>query len=328
MPLTEGKIPGLNGHNFFRPPDNSWLMKKYIFFILYLLGLGGWFLPAQVPTQSNISIDSVSLRPNLNIEIYLSVGGQLYDSPSVKQYRITESYSSKTYALKPLGIRQKEGKLILTVSSSNPSFRGRTRLIRIGLVSNPDIWSEISLQEGTPVHPIETAPHSSLITILNGVILLLLLLLGLSELIPAYRIFKFKQAYVKPYAKVRAHRKMEETPNMKIHKHVEEDPFTKATLQDDDQVVDKCQHLHLWGSWKNNGYSCSYYPNCKADLGANCQSEHRDMGIGKFFFQEGVFKKLNWLWFGCLGGWLAWCIWAALDWSCGYKLERPFWIRR
>lgn len=125
---------------------------------------------------------------------------------------------------------------------------------------------------------------------LLGLLLLSLLLLGLSELMPLYRSWKFKKEYVMPYASIQK--------EGEVIRH----PITGKPLRPNEEVVVMCGRTDCnspLSVWKKNSYTCRHYPNCKGNV---------TIGTQQFFTQVGGFKKLNWLWFGTLGGLLAWAI--------------------
>jgi hypothetical protein len=146
----------------------------------------------------------------------------------------------------------------------------------------------------TPV-PLVASTYSFWDVFVLGSFALILLLLILSELIPFFRKQAFKRKYVRPYHKVR------EAGESSLH------PVTARPIDLNEQVVVKCENP-LCGVplsiWEKKNYECWHYPK-------QCQGT-ANIGFRQFFHQMGIFKKLNWLWFGALGGFLAWTLYYLL----------------
>lgn len=94
------------------------------------------------------------------------------------------------------------------------------------------------------------------------------------------------------------------------------DPLTKFPFRDEDQVVVRCEHMQSIETWQYEGRrggkdsgnrkrkgQCLYYPH-------KCDSGHGPSGISDFFSQKGFYKVLMWVFFGVLGGFLGWSLWA------------------
>lgn len=106
--------------------------------------------------------------------------------------------------------------------------------------------------------------------------------------IPLYKRFLFKRNHVKKYK------------NIKRKGVTTLDPLTMQQIGDEEDVVaigDKVMLLETWKYLREN------------DQGATAK-DHSEFfsGLvsGNFFNQRGIFQRLNWLWFGALGGFLAW----------------------
>lgn len=132
-----------------------------------------------------------------------------------------------------------------------------------------------------------------LLSTMIGIILLGLLLAVLSLSVPIYNDRQFRKEYIKKYREVRI-------PNRQ-----KSDPLTLEPFKDDDLiVVNKKRDLMMkLTSWK-------YYRehNREDEVGKYAELFKLQTKSGQFFSQRGIFKKLNWLWFGALGGFLAWGI--------------------
>ena len=133
--------------------------------------------------------------------------------------------------------------------------------------------------------------------IFGGVTLILLLLILLGQLFPLIRGVEFRIKYVKSYKKI------------KVPGRTQFDPITGMPFEDDDLVVVKCSQVISLDSWKYNNNRCHRYPDCL--YGANPCTVGKNPDYNEYFFdQKGTFRLLNWVWFGALGGFSAWLIWA------------------
>ena len=129
-----------------------------------------------------------------------------------------------------------------------------------------------------------------------GLTVLAVLLLILSEGVPLLRRLDFERKYVKPYFEVQRNNER------RLH------PVTGIPLGAEEKVVAFCNReicnmpLSLW---ERKNFQCWHYPD-------QCNGVAR-IGVQKFFTQSHNFKQLNWLWFGALGGFLAWVIFILLQ---------------
>ena len=146
---------------------------------------------------------------------------------------------------------------------------------------------------GSDLNPLNLEPQKSFwdLLVLGGLIIVIVLFL-LSEGVPLIRLLRFRSRHVKHY--------------FEIQKAVEErnlHPITGKPLAPKDLVVAYCNRENCgvpYAIWKKRNYRCMHYPN-------NCNG-NANIGIRQFFQQSGVFRQLNWLWFGTLGGLLAFLI--------------------
>ncbi len=126
---------------------------------------------------------------------------------------------------------------------------------------------------------------------LSGVLLLAVLLLCFVFLFPFLLYQKFKRKHVTTF---REYKRRHDIRTTVI------DNYTTMPIQDHDKVVTKCNHIMTLGSWIDNNDHCYEYPmRCENGVG----NYRRNAG---FFRQTGSDRSLNWLWFGALGGLLAW----------------------
>jgi len=120
-------------------------------------------------------------------------------------------------------------------------------------------------------------------------LILAVILFVFSEIFPLFHIQRFKRKYVFPYSAIQKH------DERKLH------PITGQPIPPGELVVKMCEqeicNVPL-SVWKRKNYQCSHCPDqCDGNLKTWSQ---------RFFTQKGGAKKLNWLWFGAVGGALAW----------------------
>jgi len=125
--------------------------------------------------------------------------------------------------------------------------------------------------------------------LVSCLLLLAVILLVFSEIFPLFHVQRFKRKYVFPYSAV------QKRNERKLH------PITGQPIPPGELVVKMCDKEFCnvpLSVWKRKNYQCSHCPDqCDGNLDTWSQS---------FFTQKGGAKKLNWLWFGAVGGALAW----------------------
>jgi|GEM_PF-892149 len=169
------------------------------------------------------------------------------------------------------------------------------------------IWKETgkqaerSYQFGTQNAPIDlrSKPPTPLIHWINlflgGLIVVFGVLAILVLIVPYFRKKNFREKYVKKYTK---------EGNLK-----KSDPITLEPFETGDWVVDCCKTMMDLDTWEHNGNQCVNYPGCLNDA-KPCEGRGGNTGHEKFFSQKGIYRKLNWFWFGALGGLIAWFFYA------------------
>jgi len=187
----------------------------------------------------------------------------------------------------------------ILVKPQNPIFRGEERILRVSLPNRPDLVASKRYSIGSPTNIVDLRPKDP--TDWPSIAMLGLLLTGgllavLSITIPYVRVREFRRKYVRPYAEV------------KIPRVTKRDPVTNLAFEDDEMVVVKCKTMCSLESWQYNDNQCPNYPACKNVSHQPCREGQGQTGNARFFSQKGVYKKLNWLWFGAIGGWVAWGI--------------------
>jgi len=138
--------------------------------------------------------------------------------------------------------------------------------------------------------------YSFLDIFMLGALVLSLLLLILSEMVPIFRKRQFEKEYVSAYSNV------QKTDERLRH------PITEEYIRPNEELVVMCSREECrvpYEIWKKRNYKCMYFPE-KCNGSAN-------IGTKQFFQQAGFFKKMNWFWFGALGGLIAWVFTYSMD---------------
>ncbi|MCB0634771.1 MAG: FHA domain-containing protein, partial [Lewinella sp.] len=107
---------------------------------------------------------------------------------------------------------------------------------------------------------------------------------------------RFQAKYVKRFKEVK-------TSNNMIVK----DPITATVIQDNDKVVAYvCDHVNLLQSWKDNGDRCGV---------RDCYKGSAKYSTSSNFFKQSsdTTRRLNWIWFGALGGAIGWLLFKILE---------------
>lgn len=179
---------------------------------------------------------------------------------------------------------------VLTQSAEN--VHKETRRYTVQWRKDGEVLAEDSYEQRWPAKGINLREEFSFWDLLAlGLFIAALILLLLSELIPWVRTRRFRQKYVKPYALVK-----EEGVQ-------DNNPITGRPIQREEPVVKYCDRSYCrvpLDVWKKRGYQCMHYP-------LQCEGNPQ-LGNRQFFTQAGVFRQLNWLWFGLLGGVFAWAM--------------------
>jgi hypothetical protein len=130
--------------------------------------------------------------------------------------------------------------------------------------------------------------------ILLGLFIVGFLLLGLMYLVPFLKSKEFKRRYVIPF---------EPEPNK-----IKRDPITQDAFEEGDLVVIKCRQVTSLSTWQALGH-CPNYPSCM-EFNDPCPGSGGEDIQGSFFSQQGIFRILNWLWYGAVGGFVGWLFYA------------------
>lgn len=131
--------------------------------------------------------------------------------------------------------------------------------------------------------------------------------------------------YMVPYLKKREFKNKFVVPYVPEKNKIRRDPITQDAFEEGDDVVVKCKQMTSLGTWEALGH-CPNYPNCM-EFSDPCNGSGGEDIQGNFFSQQGVFRVLNWLWFGATGGFAAWVLYAIVqmvgadglyNWASGY----------
>ncbi|MGB3799867.1 MAG: FHA domain-containing protein [Lewinella sp.] len=115
-------------------------------------------------------------------------------------------------------------------------------------------------------------------------------------LVPQIRRQQFRLAHVVPYVS-------------QPGRHVL-DPMTREPIRSGDPVVNVCSMVVPLQTWKDCGDQCPHYPGC-TNNNLQCSGAGRGQSLN-FFALHGVNRRLNWIWFGALGGFAGWVLYALL----------------
>lgn len=125
------------------------------------------------------------------------------------------------------------------------------------------------------------------------------ILLILALMVPFFRKQNFRSKYVKPYVAIKE--------KGRVQKDITGEPF-----EDNQLVVTFCKQVVSYESWKYFGNRCVKYPDCMYEADP-CTHAERYNSSDRFFDQQGLYRTLNWVWFGALGGYSSWIIWALMN---------------
>lgn len=191
--------------------------------------------------------------------------------------------------------------------------RGRTRTLKL-------VWGvtgkEVVIpfkEAGSPNNPEPLAVLGSPVgTFIRQLLIGLAIVAGVLALfqfaVPGVERQRFRRKYVVRYK-----------PESNVTK---KDPLTNEPFQVGEPVVVRCRQMCSLSSWEGIGGQCPNYPDC-LDFNDPCDGAGAPTVDKKFFSMKGIFRQLNWLWFGLMGGFLGWLLFAVfklLDFTWYYKL--------
>ena len=156
--------------------------------------------------------------------------------------------------------------------------------------------SEYPFKDGSQDDPIRTCYSTvswvdSLLYLLVGLVILGVLLAFLVFFLPGIRKNRFIQKYVKPY-RIEGNRR---------HR----DQLTNRPIEEGEPSVYKCSQVTTLKTWIDFGWHCPNYPNCLNNPQFRCNGDGAPVNYQAFFdMQDSLVRKLNWLLFGAIGGFI------------------------
>ena len=208
--------------------------------------------------------------------------------------------------------------IIRCYPSDDPVFRYREpRTYTVHWIGGPSITDSTSIRFDDP-KSTQSKPHtlgkiftgaSWLERWAFGLIGVLLALGVMAYTVPWLEKQNFKKNYVKPYQPVPG--------------RIQRDPITGEPFAEGEFVVTKCsRQTTSLQSWEYVGHKCPNYPKCLDNVNP-CDGAGAPSGQEKFFSGKGINRRLNWLWFGMVGGLIGWSLFALLN-LVGYKWYNSF----
>jgi len=187
-------------------------------------------------------------------------------------------------------IKNIKSNYLLKFLPSNAEFKGEKRIYS---VRYKQIEARKDFRLGSANFPVNIQIRPSWINwflwLIVGIIPILLILGVGSLLIPYIREKEFFRKYVEAYKTVKG-----------INKN---DLYRRRPIKEGELVVNKCRQVTLYSSWQEYG-QCPNYPGCQDD---NCSGAGAPE-TNSFKSLDGIYLQINWIWFGTIGGLLAWMI--------------------
>jgi hypothetical protein len=192
--------------------------------------------------------------------------------------------------------------IIYLFPPTNPIFMGEKRVYAGKWVGGPLNHSEASYPfiEGTPQNPIilgdARTGQSWLLDWFLGLLAVGGVLGVLAIAVPNIDRENFRKKYVRRYRKEAG--------------IVKSDPLTGEPFREGELVVVKCpRQMTSLETWNYVGHKCPNYSKC-LEYAPPCNGAGAPSDTDHFFKGKGVFRRLNWVWFGMVGGFIAWTIYA------------------
>lgn len=282
---------------------------------LFILGSGGnatknSIYTKQLPYTQNDVRTIVNSLP-FNFKIFVIAFGDI-KSPYFNNFNCLTSENTQI-SRRDLPLGYSEGledtkeilsNYVIKATPVNRVFKGEKRNY---LVEVEGIAANKEFRLGSINFPINLEGKPSwtdwLLLFVIGIIAILVILGLGSLLVPFIRERKFINNYVETFREEDFLKKDLDTPlTMKKRKFM--DIIYNEPIEEGELVVSKCRQITPFSTWKENGWQCPNYPVC---LNHNCSGTGAPES-NNFFSMKNVFLKLNWVWFGAMGGLLAWII--------------------
>ncbi|WP_116126994.1 FHA domain-containing protein [Lewinella sp. IMCC34183] len=191
------------------------------------------------------------------------------------------------------------------INSNNKKFTGQQRRYFVRDANNADAEpTSAGVVLGSVITPVTLGPGI-------GTSLLVPTLIGLAGvggmlavfyfLVPMLRRQRFQKEFVVPY-------------QPQAGRHIL-DPMTREPIPAGEPVVNVCEMLVPLQTWRDCGDQCPHFPGC-TNNNLQCDGSGRGHSLN-FFALHGVNRRLNWIWFGALGGFVGWLLYALVDGLAG-----------
>ncbi len=257
--------------------------------------------------DGELRIDSILYRPDqqaieLHISFYDQRFGQTLDESNLQLFELMEEDEVRIHNFS----RQKQSTQALHIfhihgydfqaSAHEALYRGEVRSLRAQLAGG-SLMAEKQFVIGSPTNPVNLGYVDWQLLALAGALIVAFFLAIFSQFLPGIKRLGFLRKYVRRYEKIDK------------KQYARSDPYTLQPFDEADRVVIKCRQIHHLDTWKLLDNKCVNYPGClrhTPGLTGSC-SEGEGISAGEVFFsQQGPYRMLNWVWFGALGGLLAW----------------------
>ena len=185
------------------------------------------------------------------------------------------------------------------VVPADGEFRGRQRTYAVTDLRHPDAVTSVArLRRGSYNDRFSLgSPETSTAWVpptLVGLLGVAGLLAVFFFVVPLVRERRFRSQHVVPYAP---------EPGRQLL-----DPLTREPIGAGEPVVTVCARVVPLQTWEDCGGQCPHYPGCTSN---NLQCEGKGQARNpNFFALQGDNRRLNWIWFGAVGGVVGWILYA------------------
>jgi len=186
----------------------------------------------------------------------------------------------------------------IDVTPSESVFDGDVRKFKA--VFDNSFTEYLSITRGSRLKPLilQTFPSELWLGFLLVGLLIIVAMFGVFQLgIPILRKRQFEKLYVKIY---------QPEPKRRIT-----DPLTNQYIRAGEKIVTRCQQVVTLATWESVGSQCPSYPDCMYHQ--SCAGAGAPETGKRFFSMQGIYRRLNWLWFGAIGGLIGWTLFAATN---------------
>lgn len=279
-----------------------WIYGKWI---VFLLASSPVILFAQL---ESFKIDTILSNPDdgtidFHVRAIDEKGQKLnLNGLNTRVYEITPSQELKETEIFLVDRNTDPLRTIVKISTGQRVSMGEKREYLINWNDGEKRAQKAYKSPGTPNYPnglYRLGINDWMNLIVVGLLSVTLLYVTLGQLYPLYKQLVFKKKFVRPYFEV------------KEEGRTRYDPITGEPFNNSEKVVIKCQRMTSWESWKYNGHQCPDYPKCM-HASDPCREGRREYAYDNFFEQQGEYRLFNWLWFGSVGGFSAWLVWASV----------------